>query len=216
MKVMAFNGSPRKDWNTATLLGKVLEGAAAHGAEVEMIHLYDLAFTGCTSCFACKTKGGKSYGRCAARDDLSPALARAAEADALVLGSPIYYACVSGEMKSFMERLFFPYSVYDKARTSLFPGKGKVRTAFVYTMNVTEAEMRERGYDAHIATNARFMERIFGNTETLTVCDTWQFTDYGRIVSDHFDVDRKARSRQETFPADCAAARSLGERLVTA
>ncbi|MGE4528354.1 MAG: flavodoxin family protein [Rhodospirillaceae bacterium] len=214
MKVMAFNGSPRKDWNTATLLGKVLEGAAAQGAEVEMIHLYDLAFTGCTSCFACKTKGGKSYGRCAARDGLTPVLARAAEADALVLGSPIYFACVTGEMKSFMERLLFPYCVYDKPRSSLFPGK--VRAAFVYTMNVTEAEMKERGYDVHIATNGRFLERVFGNCETLTACDTWQFADYGRVVSDYFDMDRKTRSRQETFPADCAAALRLGERHVTA
>ncbi|WP_337997604.1 flavodoxin family protein [Oleispirillum naphthae] len=214
MKVMAFNGSPRKDWNTATLLGKVLEGAAARGAEVEMIHLYDLAFTGCTSCFACKTKGGKSYARCAARDGLTPVLARAAQADALVLGSPVYLACVTGEMKSFMERLLFPYLAYDKARSSLFPGK--VRAAFVYTMNVTEAEMKERGYTVHIDSNARFLERVFGNCEILTACDTWQFADYGRVVSDYFDTGRKIRSRQETFPADCAAAARLGERLVSA
>jgi multimeric flavodoxin WrbA len=55
MKIVAFNGSPRKDGNTATLLNKALEGAAAHGAEIEMIQLYDLNFKGCISCFACKT-----------------------------------------------------------------------------------------------------------------------------------------------------------------
>ena len=64
MNVIAFNGSPRKKWNTATLLKKALEGAASQGAETELIHLYDLAFKGCISCFACKTKGGKNYGRC--------------------------------------------------------------------------------------------------------------------------------------------------------
>ena len=64
MNIMAFNGSPRKDWNTANLLNKALEGAASKGATTELIHLYDLNYKGCISCFACKTKNGKSYGRC--------------------------------------------------------------------------------------------------------------------------------------------------------
>ena len=63
MKIMAFNGSPRKEWNTATLLKKTLEGASSQGAKTELIHLYDLNYKGCISCFACKEKGGKGYGR---------------------------------------------------------------------------------------------------------------------------------------------------------
>ena len=51
MKVIAINGSPRKKWNTATLLEKALEGAETEGAETEIIHLYDLNFKGCKSCF---------------------------------------------------------------------------------------------------------------------------------------------------------------------
>ena len=74
MKVMAFNGSARKSWNTATLLSKTLEGAVARGALTELVHLYDVDFKGCVSCFACKTKGGKSYGRCAVKDGLAPLL----------------------------------------------------------------------------------------------------------------------------------------------
>lgn len=46
MKILAFNGSPRKNWNTATLLNKALEGAASQGAETELIHLYDLHYKG--------------------------------------------------------------------------------------------------------------------------------------------------------------------------
>ena len=60
MKVLAINGSPRKTWNTATMLNKALEGAASEGAETEIIHLYELNFRGCTSCFACKLKGEKA------------------------------------------------------------------------------------------------------------------------------------------------------------
>jgi multimeric flavodoxin WrbA len=86
MKVMAVNGSPRKTWNTATMLRKALKGAASQGAETELIHLYDLKFTGCTSCFACKIRGGKSYGRCAVKDGLAPILKKVKEADVLILG----------------------------------------------------------------------------------------------------------------------------------
>ena len=84
MNVIAFNGSPRKKWNTATLLEKALEGASSKGAETELIHLYDLNYKGCKSCFACKTKGGKSYGRCAVKDDLTPVFKRVEEADAFI------------------------------------------------------------------------------------------------------------------------------------
>ena len=51
MKVIAINGSPRKKWNTATLLNRSLEGAASFGAETEYIHLYDLDYQGFISCF---------------------------------------------------------------------------------------------------------------------------------------------------------------------
>ena len=72
MKVIALNGSPRKKWNTATLLKHALDGAASKGSETELIHLYDYNYKGCISCFACKIKNGKSYGRCAVKDDLKP------------------------------------------------------------------------------------------------------------------------------------------------
>ena len=56
MKVMAFNGSPRKKkWNTVTLLKSALEGAASVGAETELVQLYDLDFSGCMSCFSCSS-----------------------------------------------------------------------------------------------------------------------------------------------------------------
>ena len=64
MKIIAINGSPRKDWNTALLLQRALDGAAGMGAQTRLVHLYDLAFTGCTSCFSCKMKGSACAGLC--------------------------------------------------------------------------------------------------------------------------------------------------------
>lgn len=56
MKVVFINGSPRKGWNTDLLLKEALKGAESVGAETEYINLYDLKYTGCKSCFACKVK----------------------------------------------------------------------------------------------------------------------------------------------------------------
>ena len=71
MKIIAVNGSPRKTWNTATLLHHALDGAASRGADTELVHLYDLDFKGCISCFSCKLKNGGCYGRCAVNDGLT-------------------------------------------------------------------------------------------------------------------------------------------------
>jgi multimeric flavodoxin WrbA len=211
MKVMAVNGSPRKTWNTATLLKKALKGAASQGADTELVHLYDLNFTGCISCFACKTRGGKSYGRCAVKDDLKPIFKRIEAADALILGSPIYFGIVSGEMRSFMERLLFPYFTYTDPPQSLFPKK--MPTGFIYTMNVTEAQMRDWGYEPLFANNQRLLQMVFGASEMLCCFDTYQFKDYAKVVADRFDPEQKARRRREVFPQDCQQALALGARL---
>jgi multimeric flavodoxin WrbA len=211
MKVMAVNGSPRKSWNTATLLEKALAGAASQGAATELIHLYDLQFTGCTSCFACKIRGGESYGRCAVQDGLAPILQEIEAVHALILGSPIYFGNVSGEMRSFMERLLFPYFTYTDPPQSLFPQK--IPTAFIYTMGVTEAQMQEWGYQQFIDTNQMLFQMVFGASESLCSFDTYQFKDYSKVVADRFDPAKKIRRRQEVFPQDCEQALALGMRF---
>ena len=211
MRILAFNGSPRRDWNTATLLTKVLDGAAAQGADTRLVHLYDLNYKGCRSCFACKTQDGVSYGRCATKDGLTPILAEVREADALVLGSPIYYGAVSGEMKSFLERLVFPYWTYMDPVVSLFPRK--IATAWIYTMNVNEEQMKARNYPVHFATNERVLQTVFGRCESLYSWDTYQFDDYSKMVAPRYDPEAKAKRRAEVFPVDCEKAFALGRRL---
>jgi multimeric flavodoxin WrbA len=211
MKVMAVNGSPRKTWNTATLLKKALKGAALQGADTELIHLYDLAFTGCTSCFACKTKDGKNYGRCPVKDDLKPILRKVEEVDALILGSPIYFGNVTGEMRSFLERLVFPFFSYTDPPVSLFPKK--IPTAFIYTMNITEEMMKDWGYETVFASIQRYLQVAFGSSEIFYCCDTYQFKDYAKMVAPRFDAEKKAKRRAEVFPLECERAQALGARL---
>ncbi len=212
MKIMAFNGSPRKKWNTATLLTNALEGAVSQGAETELIHLYDLDYKGCISCFACKTIGGKSYGRCAVQDDLAPVFSRIEKADAIILGSPIYYGDVSGEMKSFMERLMFQYATYTDPPASLFPRK--IETGFIYTMNVTEEIMKEWQYAVNFKRYEAALKRIFGGSEYMCCCDTLQFDDYSKVLATRFDPVEKKHRHEKVFPLDCQKAFDLGVRLI--
>jgi multimeric flavodoxin WrbA len=211
MKIIAFNGSPRKKWNTATLLNKALEGAVTQGAETELIHLYDLNYKGCISCFACKTKGGKSYGKCPIQDDLAPVFKKVEEADAIILGSPIYLGRVTGEMGAFMDRLIFQYSVYSNPSQSLFPHK--IPTGFIYTMNATEEQVKELGYSQQFAIIENMLRRIFGEAETLSSLDTYQFDDYSKMVAPRFDPEKKAQRRKEEFPEDCKKAFAMGARF---
>ena len=211
MKIIAFNGSPRKKWNTAILLKKALEGVSSQGAETEIINLYDLNYKGCISCFACKEKGGKSYGRCVVRDDLKPIFKKIESSDALVFGSPIYLGNITGEMQSFLERLVFPYLTYTDPPESLFPKK--IPVGFIYTMGLTEELMNEFGYNQRFAGIERFLARIFGSAEMLLSFDTYQFEDYSKVVATRFNPEAKLKRRQEVFPKDCQKAFEMGVRL---
>jgi multimeric flavodoxin WrbA len=211
MKVIAINGSPRKGWNTATLLNRALEGAASLGAETELINLYDLDYKGCMSCFACKFKEGRSYGRCSIKDDLAPVFKKIEEADAIVMGSPIYFGQVSGEMRSFLERLLFQYLVYDGKGTTLF--KKKIKTGFIYTMNVSENILKNIGYEQNFKGMEKTLERFFGASESLIATDTYQFDDYSKYVTTGINAEAKAKRHQEEFPGDCTKAFEMGVRF---
>lgn len=211
MKVIAINGSPRKKWNTATLLEKAIQGARSEGVETKLVHLYDLDYKGCISCFACKKKRGKSYGTCAVKDDLTPIYAQIKEASALILGSPVYFGDVTGELRSFLERLLFPYLVYDNPPRTLFPRQ--IPTAWIYTMNVSEEFAQQLGYGRLFDANELIMRRIFGHSGSIMSYDTYQFADYSEVVADRFDVAAKEKRRREFFPEDCRKAFDLGAAL---
>lgn len=212
MKVIAVNGSPRKSWNTATLLKHTLEGAASQGAETELINLYELEFKGCTSCFACKRKGSE-YGKCAMRDDLSPVLLKLRDADAIIFGSPIYYSNISSGILGLLERLLFSNTIYSIQTPTVFPNK--IPSAFLYTMNVTEEQAVNAGYLNKMVYHEKALERMLGiPVETLYCYNTYQFTDYDKYESSIFSEPVKALHKAEQFPVDCQNAYELGVRLV--
>ncbi len=212
MKAIAVNGSPRRNQNTATLLEKALDGAKSTGAQTELIHLYDLQFSGCTSCFACKRKNAGLAGHCALKDDLSYCLEKILECDVLLLGSPVYFDNLTGEMLCFLERLLFPNLSYNAGAPSLF--RGKIASGFIYTMNLPEEAMIQRNYQAVFQHYQQLLHRLFGGvSEILIANDTYQFDDYSKYEASKFDEKHKAQVRAEQFPVTCQKAFAMGARL---
>jgi multimeric flavodoxin WrbA len=144
------------------------------------------------------------------KDNLEPILQKVCECDALVLGSPVYFASITGEMRSFMERLLFPYSSYELKPSSF--GK-KINTAFIYTMNAPAFALPFIGYNKIFSYNKKVMKRIFGNAESLIVTSTCQFDDYSKYAISIFSGDKRLKRRETIFVEDCNKAFLLGKKL---
>ena len=209
MKVLALNGSARKNGNSATMLKHAVRGAEAAGAETRLVNLFELNYKGCIGCESCKLLGGKSFGRCAQRDDLTPMLTQTIDSDVLLAASPIYFNDVTGALRSFLERLWFPTITYTKERTLLYPHRIKV--GMIFTTNAPS-----KFYADFYAGLAATSTRIIGDTEYVTAEDTWQFDDYSKYAADMFDAAAKKRRHDEVFPEECKAAYEMGKRLATA
>ena len=217
-KMIILNASPRKNRNTATLLKEVQRGAEAAGAEVEYIDLVSLTFKGCMSCMACKRTGNKCGGLCIQKDDLRPVLERILQADALVMGSPIYWSYPTGMFRNVIERLLFPILRYDKGEQ---PGTAskyiekKMKTALIYTMNNTAERYKLVHYDTILAPDQQYMQLMFGSCEVLNAFDTWQFyPDYSKYDTNAVDVSEKQQQLENQWPKDKEASYELGKRLV--
>ena len=208
MKTIIINASPRKNWNTAQLLKEAQNGAKLVGAEVEYIDLYDLSFTGCRSCLACKLKNGKHPG-CSWKDDLSPLIDRILAADAVIIGTPIYWGEPTAQFRAFMERLVFCTMPYEAG--SYF--NGHVNAGFIYTMNAPQDyyEKQLRPYLSNI--EGLFHMGLHGEVRSYAACDTLQVKDYSRYDMAYFSEEDKRAHREEQFPSDLEACFKMGIEL---
>ena len=102
MKVIAFNGSARKDGNTATLIKSALAVLEQEGVETEFIQLAGQRIRGCTACYGCVKNKDK---KCVVKDDnVNLYIEKMLQADGIILGSPTYFADVTAEMKALIDR----------------------------------------------------------------------------------------------------------------
>lgn len=211
MKLIAVCGSARRDGNTASMLRQVIEGAKSAGAETELVNLFDLNYRGCTGCCICKHNDSRFFGRCAVNDGLKPLLERIEASDILVLGSPIYFGNLSGQMRAFTDRLFFQY--LDYGGTGSGPRPKEFRTALVATMNVNDETYLKRGFRDTLENFTGIMGRTLGSCELLTLTDTVQFDDYSKYVYLMPDREEKASRAPKIAPQELQRAFDLGVRL---
>jgi len=102
MKVVAFNGSPRKGGNTELLIRMVFEELEKEGIETELVQLGGEKVRGCLACYQCTEMMNK---RCAVDDDIiNECIGKMVEADGIILGSPTYHADVTAELKALIDR----------------------------------------------------------------------------------------------------------------
>ena len=136
-------------------------------------------------------------------------------ADVLVLGSPVYFHYPTGVYRAFLERLAFPvYSYHYENGQPLVCRDKVIETANIFTMNIPEKWLDEWKYPQVLESNTQTLKTVFGASESLYACDTYQFTDYSRYDVTLFDEAAKRAHRDVQFPIDLANARALGKRLV--
>lgn len=105
MKVLLINGSPRRQGNTHTALCEVANQLAKQGVESEEMWLGTKPVRGCIACNQCKAQG---LGRCVFDDDVTDeVIAKMAECDALVIGSPVYYGQPAGQVLALQQRMLY-------------------------------------------------------------------------------------------------------------
>jgi multimeric flavodoxin WrbA len=123
VKVVAFNGSARRDGNTAILIRRVLQVLEEEGIKTELIQLAGEQIRGCNACRSCYTTKNK---RCAIKDDnVNKYIRKMLKADGLIIGSPVYFSMMTPELKALMDRAFY----VARANSDMF--KRKVGAAVV-------------------------------------------------------------------------------------
>ena len=206
-KIIIIDGGPRKNMNTAKLLQRFAEGAKSAGndMEVKTVRLYDLDYKGCMSCMACKLKG-KASNICRFKDALTPVLEEIAQADGLVLGSPIYFGDVTGQMRAFLERLSFPwlsYNDYSLTATKRMP------VVLVETMNGTPERNNSNGF----GTMEWCITTALGEPQRIVAYNTCQVAKYDRYELGGFSEEAKHAWRDAHWEEDLHKAFEAGKKM---
>ena len=206
-KIVIIDGGPRRNFNTASMLQKFAEGASSVGSDIEVktVRLYGLDYKGCMSCMACKIKG-KASNVCKFKDALTPVLEEIAEADGLVLGSPIYFGDVTGQMRAFLERLAFPWLSYnDYSMTA----PKRMPVVLVETMNGLPDRNNSQGYGSM----EYCLKAALGEPERLIAYNTYQVKNYDRFELASFSEEAKRQYREEHWEQDLQKAFETGRHM---
>ena len=211
-KIIAINASPRRSWNTGSLVREAAKGAAAEGAEVKTFDLYQLEkFTGCISCFGCKLP--EHQGICVYKDGLTPVLEEIRTADGLIIGAPNYLGDVSAAFRSLYERLIFQSLTYKMEPRSY--NKRLIPVLFIMTSNCSEEYYSQIGYDRMLENYRNTLSGFVGPTKVMVCGDTLQVSDYSKYNWTMFDPEAKKVRHEEVFPDSMKKAFAFGAEMVS-
>lgn len=210
-KIIVINAGPRTGWNTDRLLKAAAKGAEAAGHAVEYIDLFALdKYTGCISCFGCKSSA--NFGKCVCRDGLTAVLDKIGTADGLIMGSPNYLGNLTASFRALYERLVFQSLTYNKETPCCNPRKIPVR--LFMTSNCAEEYYGAVGYDALLAQYKTTLTNFVGPTEIFCCGDTVQVKDYSRFNWTMFDPEAKKTRQEQTFDEYLTKAYELGKTIL--
>jgi multimeric flavodoxin WrbA len=211
-KIVAVNASPRKGWNTDTLVTEAAKGAQACGASIEKFDLYRLEkFTGCISCFGCKRKGHE--GQCIYRDGLTPVLDAIRGADGLIIGTPNYLGETTAAFRALYERLIFQVLTYRTEQPNC--STRSIPVLFIMTSNASEEDYSFTGYDQMLIRYQNTFNAFIGPTQVLISGNTMQVPDYGKYDWTYFDTKGKIERHEKIFPLEKEKTFELGKKLFT-
>lgn len=208
-KIVVVNASPRKGWNTDSLLTEAAKGAESAGAEVIRFDLFRLEkYTGCISCFGCKKE--KNKGHCIVKDGLAPVLDAIRNADGLIIGSPNYLSELTASFRALYERLIFQNLTYNKETPCC--NTHPIPVLFIMTSNAPDTL-----YQGLVKNYQQTLNNFVGPTEILISVDTLQLKDYSKTDWPWtlFDSVHKQERHETVFPQECQKAFEMGKALIS-
>ena len=157
-KMLLINGSARKEGSCSELSKMTSEKGAAHGYEVEIVHLDDLKIANCKGCLYCK-----EHGECQTKDDMIPLHKKVQDADVFGLVTPVYFGAESGLMKNFIDRLYALLDRIGPGQYSVRFGKPKKGIVAV-SCGAPDGNMTYHGIMSHLV----IILRMFGSADVVS------------------------------------------------
>ena len=168
MRAVAFNGSPRRNGNTAAALRTVLAPLEKTGVETRVFCVGDKTVAGCRACGWCKAH--REY-RCVQSDEVNGWLLEMLEADAVILATPVYFGNIAGSMKCFLDRAFYVNSVCD-GRFRMKPATSLAVARRTGNLTALDALNRYLLYGEMTLVGSNYWSAAFGHRPGEVVRDT--------------------------------------------
>ena len=197
VKTIVINADPKMKEDTARLLKSAMKGAESAGSKVEYVNLYKLDIRGCMNCSICKTKNKESF-KCYWRDELSPIIEKILNADALLIGSQIFFNEPTSHYRALLERLIFCIVSFNEHYF-----KGKVNVGIFYTV-LTNKERFEKSIRPCLKSTEELFKMLNGEVKV--------YASYKGLKSKK-KTDEEIKERIEEFDIDLENAFRIGAEL---